>query len=75
MVMPLYLFSVLAALVNILQQIKAIQRKFIWGRVRREKKWALVARDKICTPKSRGGLGIKDPLTIGRAFAAKIFLH
>jgi hypothetical protein len=38
-----------------------------WGNKR--EKWALVAWDKLCGPKSHGGVGIRDPHFIGQALA------
>jgi hypothetical protein len=69
--MPLYLFSALAAPKSILQAIRNIQRSFLWGGARKEKKWALVAWDKICLPKLNGGLGLRDPETLISILGAK----
>jgi hypothetical protein len=71
--MPIYLFFVLASLVNIQQRICAIQRNFLWGGEKWDRKWDLVAWDRICTPKNMGGLGIRDPQKMGQALAEKIF--
>jgi hypothetical protein len=54
---PLYLFFVLAAPKHIL---KAIQRNFLWQGTNSAKKWALVAWNSLCTPKLKGGLGLRD---------------
>jgi hypothetical protein len=71
--MPLYLFSVLAAPKGILKKIRTLQRSFLWGGATKEKKWALVAWEKLCKPKTHGGVGIRDPLHAGRALAAKLW--
>jgi hypothetical protein len=71
--MPLYLFSVLAAPKGILKKLRTLQRTFLWGGATKEKKWALIAWEKLCKPKSYGGVGIKDPLHAGCALAAKLW--
>eukprot|EP00253_Pinus_taeda_P004914 PITA_04914 len=38
-----------------------------------KKKWALVAWDKICKPKSHGGLGLHDPKTLNKVFGANLW--
>jgi hypothetical protein len=73
MVMSVYLFSVLVAPKYIYQKTRALQRKFLWGGSKRERKWALVAWDKFCIPKSQGGLGLKYPQKLSQALATKIF--
>jgi len=50
----------------------SIQRDFLWGRGEEKKKWALVARDKICKSKSHGGLGLHDPETLSRVLGDKL---
>lgn len=52
---PIFMFSALLTPSGILQQIKNIQRDFLWGKEEEKKKWALVAWDKVCKPKSHGG--------------------
>ena len=54
--MPIYLFSVLAALKSIIKQIRNIQRNFLWGGMKGNRKWPLVDCQTICTPKAVGGL-------------------
>jgi hypothetical protein len=69
----LYLFSLLAALKKFLKNIKALQCSFLWGGAIKEKKWALVAWEKLCGLKNRGGIGIREPRAINQALAAKIW--
>jgi hypothetical protein len=73
MVFPIYLFSVLAAPFHIYYKLRTIQRKFLWGGMKREKKWALIALGKMCEQKYLGQLGLKDPQQLGQALAGKIF--
>jgi hypothetical protein len=65
--MPLYMFSMLATPSKIIKQIQNLQRSFLWGGPSRERKWALVAWDKVWV----GGLGIKDHLTTSKVLTAR----
>ena len=47
----------------------------MWGRGQEKKKWDLVAWDKLCNPKSHGGLGIHNPETLSKVSAAKLWLR
>eukprot|EP00253_Pinus_taeda_P024433 PITA_24433 len=70
---PHYLLSLLPAPKGILQQIRNIQRSFLWSRNGEKKKWALVAWNKLCMSKSRGGLNLVDPEVINRTCGAKLW--
>ena len=59
--MPIYIFSVMEAPKAVLKERRNIQRKFLWGGSVDKKKWALASWDKICKPKSQGGMGIRVP--------------
>ena len=59
--MPLYISSVLAASKWVLKQIKGLQRRFLWGSSGKNRKWALVNWNIVCTPKEAGGLILRDP--------------
>lgn len=60
------MFSALLAPKGVMQQIKSIQRDFIWGKGEEKKKWSLVAWDKLFKPKAHGGLGLHDLETLSR---------
>jgi hypothetical protein len=53
-----YMMSVFPTPKGILQKIRSIQREFLWRGVESKKKWALVAWEKVCKPKCKGGLGL-----------------
>eukprot|EP00253_Pinus_taeda_P004031 PITA_04031 len=55
-----------------MQQIRNIQRYFLWGKGEEKKKWALVAWDKLYEPKAHGILGLHDPEIISRVSGAKL---
>jgi hypothetical protein len=63
-----YTLSVFPAPKGILQNIRAIQRDFLWRGAKNKKKWALVAREKVCIPKSKGGLRLQDPQVTNEAY-------
>eukprot|EP00253_Pinus_taeda_P023614 PITA_23614 len=56
-----------------MQQIRSIQRDFLWGKGEEKNKWALVAWDKLCKPKAHGGLGLHDPEILSRVSGAKLW--
>eukprot|EP00253_Pinus_taeda_P015682 PITA_15682 len=70
---PIFMFATILAPQGIKQQIRNIPRNFIWGRGEKENKWSLVAWDKLCTPKSHGGLGMEDLETLNQASGAKLW--
>ena len=71
--MPMYLFSILAALKAIIKQTRNIQRQFLLGGTKDIRKWPLVDWQTICTSKSLGGLGLRDPLDNNKVMSAKIW--
>jgi hypothetical protein len=70
---PTYLLSVFPAPAGILQKIRSIQRNFLWRGAEDKKKWVLVAWEKLCWPKSKGGLGLQDPQTTNVAYGEKLW--
>lgn len=70
---PIFMFTAIPVPQGIKQQIRNIQRDFLWGGGEEKKKWALVAWDKICKPKSHGGLGLHDPETLSKVSGAKLW--
>eukprot|EP00253_Pinus_taeda_P016400 PITA_16400 len=58
---PQYMLSILPAPKGVLDQIRCIQRAFIWSGNSEKKKWSLVAWKKLCRPKNRGGLNLDNP--------------
>jgi hypothetical protein len=71
--LPTYLFTVLAAPKHVIKAIRTLQRNFLWHGHQPNKKWALVGWDKICMPKSQGGLGLRDPGKLNQVMGAKIW--
>lgn len=69
----IYMFSALLVPKGVIQQIRNIQRNFLSGKGEEKKKWGLVAWDKICKPKTHGGLGLHDLDTLSKVLGAKIW--
>eukprot|EP00253_Pinus_taeda_P033970 PITA_33970 len=70
---PQYLLSMLPAPKGILQQMRTIQRSFLWNGNGDKKKWVLVAWNKLCKPKYMGGLNLVDPSIVNRTCGAKLW--
>ena len=70
---PLYQFSVALAPKGILKKIRNLQRNFLWGNQKGERKWALVNWKTVCLPKQEGGLGLRDPEDSSRVLGAKMW--
>jgi hypothetical protein len=70
---PAYLFSALAAPQSVIKKIRNLQRNFLWHGHNPDKKWALVSWDKVCKPKSLGGLGLRDPGKLNNTMGEKIW--
>eukprot|EP00253_Pinus_taeda_P024058 PITA_24058 len=70
---PQYMLSIIPAPQGILQQIKNIQRTFLWSGNAEKRKWSLVAWNKLCKPKLLGGLNLIDPLTINKACGSRLW--
>eukprot|EP00253_Pinus_taeda_P032768 PITA_32768 len=70
---PIFMFSALLTPKEVMQCIRNIQRDFLWGRGEEKKKWALVACEKICKPKTHGGLGLDDLEILNKVLGAKLW--
>ena len=64
--MPVYIFSVFSTPKSVIKEIRNIQPNFLWGGREAKAKFSLVKWDKICYPKDRGGMGLRDPEVTGR---------
>lgn len=70
---PIFMFSALLAPKGITQQCRNIQRDFLWGKGEEKKKWALVSWEKICKPKTHGGLGLDDTEVLNKVLGEKLW--
>lgn len=71
--MSLYLFSILAAPKWVLNEIKHLQRSFLWGNSIQKRKWALVKWDTVCLPKGADGTRLRDPSHSNEVMGARIW--
>eukprot|EP00253_Pinus_taeda_P026312 PITA_26312 len=69
----IYMLFSIPSPAGVINNIRNIQRDFLWGKGEEKKKWALVAWDRVCKPKSHGGLGLHDPGILNRVLGAKIY--
>jgi hypothetical protein len=56
----LFLFSFFKAPIGVIKELVNIQRRFLWGGGSDSKKMCWVSWDRICQPKDRSGLGVKN---------------
>jgi hypothetical protein len=69
------MFSSLASLETIIKSIRNLHRNFLWNGHDPRKKWALVSWDKVCKPKSLGGLGLQEKGKINKTMGETILWH
>lgn len=70
---PIFMLSALTTPKGVLEKIRNIQRDFLWGKEETRKKWALVSWEKICKPKSHGGLVSDDQEILNKVLGAKLW--
>jgi hypothetical protein len=57
--------------VKVWRKLVRIQREFLWGEVEGGRKICWVKWNKVCQPKARGGLGIRDVKLVNLSLLAK----
>jgi hypothetical protein len=70
---PTYLFSVVVAPQSVIKKIRNLKRNFICHGHNPNKNWNLFSWDKVCKPKSLGGLGLRDPGKLNSTMGAIIW--
>ena len=68
---PIFYLSFLKMSVKVLMRLVRIQREFLWGSVGGERKINWVKWSKVCQPKDKGGLGIRDIRLVNLSLLAK----
>lgn len=58
--LPTYPFSVFLLPRGLIEMLEAKARSFWWESKKRDRGWAMLSWDKVCTPKGMGSLGFKD---------------
>ena len=69
--LPICLLSFFRIPKKVVQKIVSIQRNFLWGGHQEANKIPWVKWDKVCLPKNKGGLGIKDLSLFNEALLGK----
>ena len=69
--LPIYALSLFTIPVKYAERMEKIQRDFLWKGAERNKRYPLVAWDKVCLPKKNGVLGIKKLIHLNKALMAK----
>ncbi|XP_058733800.1 uncharacterized protein LOC131605468 [Vicia villosa] len=72
---PIYSLSFYKAPKKVLQEIKSIQSKFLWGGGDRDKSIHWVSWDTVCKSRKEGGLGVKDVEIMNVALLSKWKWH
>ena len=72
---PIFFFSFFRIPQSVATKLVKIQRVFLWGGEHDQKKIAWISWEKVCLPKERGGLGIKDVKAFNIALLGKWKWH
>ena len=69
--LTMFFLSFFRATTAMINRLTAIQRKFLWGGSCEGKKIAWIPWSKVCAPRAKGGLGIKDIKALNNALLIK----
>jgi hypothetical protein len=69
--LPTYFLSLFPILATVANYIEKLQRDFLWGGIGEEIKYHLVSWSKVCSPISKGGLGIQN-LSVQSSFVREV---
>jgi len=69
--LPTYFLSLFSIPTRVANRFEKLQRDFLWGEIGEEFKYHLVRWDKVCSPISEGGLGIRNLRNFNRALLGK----
>jgi hypothetical protein len=70
---PTFMMSFFPDPKGIIQKIRTRKREFLWRGVETRKKWALVAWEKVCKLRRKGGLGLQDPQATNESYGVKLW--
>ncbi|KAG6679622.1 hypothetical protein I3842_13G001800 [Carya illinoinensis] len=69
--LPTYFISLFPVLAGVANRLEKIFRCFLWGGIEDVKKFHLIKWDKVCTPLSCSGLGVRKLRTFNKALLGK----
>lgn len=69
---PTYFLSLFKMPKYLTDKLEQIQRTFLWTRVEEKKRMSLVKWEKVCLPKTHGGLNIRNIQNMNKALLSKI---
>lgn len=69
--LPLFYFSLFKAPSKVIELLKGLRRRFLWGGIDSNRKIHWVACEKVAKPKKLGGLGVSDLRSMNIALLAK----
>jgi hypothetical protein len=69
--LPTYFLSLFTIPVSVTHRIEKLQRNFLWGGLGDAVKYHLVSWDKVCSPLTYGGLGVKNLILFNKALLGK----
>lgn len=70
--LPVHAMSTILLPKSTIDKIDRVSRSFLWGSTPQKRKQHLVAWNRVCLPKSEGGLGIRSSLEMNKALLAKV---
>lgn len=68
---PIFYLSFLKMLVGVIKKVIRIQRYFLWGGVGGGRKISWVKLSRVCHPRRKGGLGVKDVRLVNLSLLSK----
>ena len=68
---PTYIISVFKLLDSLCKKLNSMMGNFWWGQKEKERKLAWISWEKLCIPKTEGGMGFRDLKAFNLALLAK----